>query len=222
MKKINLLDCTLRDGGYVNDWNFGHSVITGTYKRLDAAGVEYIEVGFLDDRRPFDINRSIVPNTKGYDIIFEHVEKKQAIPVAMIDFGTCSIENIEDCEHSFIDGIRVIFKKEKIEQALPFCKQIKEKGYRLFIQAISITAYSDMELLEYVQKINEIKPYAFSIVDTYGLLDKRKLKPMLKGLLCYPLFLGSWILINIKALVKPNTTWEKIEHVRDIKMNEVN
>ena len=50
------------------------------------------------------------------------------------------------------------------------------------------------------------------------LLDKRPIKPMLKGVLCYPLFLGSWILINIKALIKPNTTWEKIEHVRDIKV----
>lgn len=49
------------------------------------------------------------------------------------------------------------------------------------------------------------------------ILDKRPIKPMIKGILCYPLFLGSWILINIKALIKPNTTWEKIEHVRDIK-----
>ena len=53
------------------------------------------------------------------------------------------------------------------------------------------------------------------------ILDKRKIKPMLKGLLCYPLFLGSWILINIKALIKPNTTWEKIDHVRSIKVKEL-
>lgn len=53
------------------------------------------------------------------------------------------------------------------------------------------------------------------------LLDKRPVKPMIKGLLCYPLFMGSWILINLKALVKPNTTWEKIDHVRDIKMKEM-
>ena len=52
-------------------------------------------------------------------------------------------------------------------------------------------------------------------------LDKRKIKPMLKGLLCYPLFLGSWILINIKALIKPDTTWEKIEHVRSIDVEEL-
>ena len=53
------------------------------------------------------------------------------------------------------------------------------------------------------------------------ILDKRKIKPMLKGLLCYPAFMGSWILINIKALIKPNTTWEKIEHVRSIDVKEL-
>lgn len=52
-------------------------------------------------------------------------------------------------------------------------------------------------------------------------LDKRKIKPMLFGILCYPLFLGSWILINIKCLIKPDTKWEKIEHVRDINIAEV-
>ena len=66
----------------------------------------------------------------------------------MIDFGTCSLDSIGSCDSTFIDGIRVIFKKEKIDQALPFCKAIKEKGYKLFIQAISITAYSDIEMLE--------------------------------------------------------------------------
>ena len=53
------------------------------------------------------------------------------------------------------------------------------------------------------------------------LLDRRPIKPMIKGLLCYPLFLGSWLLINFKCLFKRETNWEKIEHVRDIKINEV-
>lgn len=172
-KKVSLLDCTLRDGGYVNDWEFGHGTITGVYKRLEAAGVDYIEVGFLDDRRPFDINRTIMPNTDAINKVFSNVKKGHAIPIAMIDYGTCSLDSIGPAESTFIDGIRVIFKKEKIEQALPFCKAIKDKGYKLFIQAISITAYSDLEMLQYVEKINEIKPYAFSIVDTYGLLDNK-------------------------------------------------
>ena len=53
------------------------------------------------------------------------------------------------------------------------------------------------------------------------LLDKKPIKPMIKGLICYPLFLGSWLLINFKCLFKKDTTWEKIEHVRDIKINDV-
>ena len=54
------------------------------------------------------------------------------------------------------------------------------------------------------------------------LLDKKPIKPMIKGLAFYPLFLGSWLLINFKCLFKRDTKWEKIEHVRDIKINEVN
>lgn len=53
------------------------------------------------------------------------------------------------------------------------------------------------------------------------LLDRKPIKPMWKGLLCYPLFLGSWLLINFKCLFKRDTSWEKIEHVRDIKINDV-
>ena len=52
-------------------------------------------------------------------------------------------------------------------------------------------------------------------------LDKRPIKPMVKGLLCYPMFIGSWLLINIKCLFKRDTKWEKINHVRDIKIAEV-
>ena len=174
-KYVNLLDCTLRDGGYVNDWLFGHSVITSVYKRLDIAGVDYIEVGFLDDRRKYDGNRTIQPSTEAFDKVFDGVDKKHATPLAMIDYGTCDLSAIAECDKSFIDGIRVIFKKEKIAEALPFCRKIKEKGYKLFIQAISITAYSDREMIDYIDQINNIRPYAFSIVDTYGLLDRRKL-----------------------------------------------
>lgn len=175
IKNVKMLDCTLRDGGYINDWEFGHGVTVGMYKRLDEAGVDYIEIGFLDDRRKFDIDRTIIPNTDAINQIYGCIEKKHAVPVAMIDYGTCSLDSIGPADSTFIEGIRVIFKKEKIEQALPFCKAIKDKGYKLFIQAISITAYSDIEMLEYVNKINEIKPYAFSIVDTYGLLDDKSL-----------------------------------------------
>ncbi len=53
------------------------------------------------------------------------------------------------------------------------------------------------------------------------ILDKRKIKPMIKGLVFYPLFMGSWILINFKCLVKRDITWEKIKHVRNVSITDV-
>mgnify|MGYP002548463962 CR=1 FL=1 len=53
------------------------------------------------------------------------------------------------------------------------------------------------------------------------ILDKKPIKPMIKGLLAYPLFMGSWLLINFKCLFKRDLTWEKINHVRNIKIGDV-
>jgi len=53
------------------------------------------------------------------------------------------------------------------------------------------------------------------------ILEKKPVRPMLKGLVFYPLFLGSWLAINFKCLFKRDTKWEKIEHVRDIEIHEV-
>ena len=53
------------------------------------------------------------------------------------------------------------------------------------------------------------------------IIDKKPVKRMWKGLLMYPVFLGSWLVINFKCLFKRDTTWEKIEHVRDVKINDV-
>ena len=61
-------------------------------------------------------------------------------------------------------------------------------------------------------------PIITAVIAMY--LDKRPIKPMLKGLACYPLFMGSWLLINFKCLFKRETTWEKINHVRDIKITD--
>lgn len=171
MKNISLLDCTLRDGGYVNDWRFGYSNIVSLFERLVDAKVDIIEVGFLDDRRPFDIDRSIFPDTKSADQLYGSLDKKNVMTVGMIDFGTCAIENLSRCEDSCLDGIRVIFKKGKMHPAMEFCKQVKELGYKVFSQLVSVTSYTDEELLELIGLVNDVRPYSVSMVDTYGLMD---------------------------------------------------
>ena len=175
MKDVQLLDCTLRDGGYINDWEFGNNTLVSVFERLVDSKVDVIEVGFLDDRRPFDINKSIGPNTKSLKKIWGCLNKRPPMVVGMIDFGTCKIENLEPADQSFLDGIRVIFKKQKMYEAMAFCKKVKELGYKVFSQLVSITSYNDDELLELIKLANDVKPYAVSIVDTYGLLQPASL-----------------------------------------------
>lgn len=175
MGSISLLDCTLRDGGYVNDWNFGHTNLTSAFERLINAGVDIIEIGFLDERREFDINRSIIPSTKCVEKIYGKIDKKNSMIIGMIDYGTCSLKQVQPCSESYLDGIRVIFKKHLMHEALEFCHQIKNLGYKVFAQMVSITSYSDEELDEFIQLANHVKPYAVSMVDTYGLLYKDNL-----------------------------------------------
>ena len=172
MKDIKLLDCTLRDGGYVNDWEFGRDNIVNIFERLVSAGVDIIEVGFLDERRPFDPNRSIFPDTESANKIYGRLDKGNAMVVAMIDYGTCGIEHLQPASETCLDGIRVICKNFKKEKAIAFCKEVKALGYKVFAQAVSITSYTDRELLDLVDLVNDLEPEALSIVDTYGLMHE--------------------------------------------------
>ena len=64
-----------------------------------------------------------------------------------------------------------------------------------------------------------ILPIITALITMY--LEKKPIKPMAKWIIYYPLFMGSWLIINFKCLFKRETTWEKIEHVRDIKIKEI-
>ena len=174
MTKQLLLDCTLRDGGFVNDWNFGFGSIKSIISRLDHAGVDIIEIGFIDQRRGYDRNRSIFPDSDSALPLFEGYVPESLV-VAMIDYGTCGIDRITDRKFSCLDGIRVIFKKSKQDEALSFLSDLKDKGYKIFANPVSVTEYSYSEIGKLTEKINRIEPYSVSVVDTYGLMHSKEL-----------------------------------------------
>lgn len=175
MGEVKLLDCTLRDGGYLNDWKFGYDNIINIYERLISAGIDIVEIGFIDDRRQFEMDRTIMPDTKSVNKLLVNMKKNMSMIVGMIDYGTCKIENIADAKDGFLDGIRVIFKKHIMKEAIEYCAHIKALGYKVFVQAVSITSYNDDEMRELINMVNRLEPYAFSLVDTYGLLHKKQL-----------------------------------------------
>lgn len=175
MPEVKLLDCTLRDGGYVIDWNFGHDNLVCIFERIVDANIDFIEIGFLDERRPFDINRSIMPDTDCVEKIFAGLDRKKTKVLGMIDFGTCDLKNVKPQKESFLDGIRVIFKKHLRKEALEFCGKLKELGYMVFAQLVAVTSYDEEEMADLICLANEVQPYAVSMVDTYGLMHQNNI-----------------------------------------------
>lgn len=180
MGKISLLDCTLRDGGYVNDWEFGYDNIVNIFERLADSKIDIIEIGFLDERRAFQIDRTIMPDTACVEKIYGKLYKGDAMIVGMIDYGTCRIGNIQPCDESYLDGIRVIFKEHLMYEALEYCEKLKKLGYKVFAQMVSVTTYSAEKLVEFANIVNSKQLYGVSIVDTYGLLHQSDLMYIFK------------------------------------------
>ncbi|MBP5595186.1 MAG: aldolase catalytic domain-containing protein [Pseudobutyrivibrio sp.] len=162
---IRLLDCTLRDGGHIVQGKFGEKVIKNTIKSLVEAGVDIIEVGFLwdsvcdkDTARYYTIEdvKRILPKDKGRS----HFS-------LMADF--IDLEHLEPCDGT-IEFIRLSFKRWRLDWGLKTARILMDKGYKVFINPVNNNVYSDKEYIEVLEKVNELHPYGFSIVDTFGVM----------------------------------------------------
>lgn len=169
-KHIRLLDCTLRDGGHINQGEFGEIAIKNVIRRLVEAKIDIIEVGFLWDKiygtdtaRYFTIAdvKRILPQDKGASEFS-----------LMADF--IDLSHLEPCDGT-IKYIRLSFKRHRLEWGLKTAKILMDKGYKCFINPVNCNVYTDEQYLEVLKKVNELKPYAFSIVDTFGVMRLRDL-----------------------------------------------
>lgn len=165
-----LLDCTLRDGGYINDWNFGKHTIKDILTKLVESSVDYVEVGFLRNCE-YDPNKALYNNCAEIENILPENRGKTKF-TAMALHNKYSIDKLEPYDGKTIDAIRITFHDYDIDEGLDYIRKVKEKGYKVFINPINIMGYSDEMILKLLQKVNELKPYAFSIVDTFGSMMK--------------------------------------------------
>lgn len=170
MTKTQILDCTLRDGGYINDFQFGERGIRKIIAQLTNAGIDIIECGFLEDGE-YDPNTSIF-NKVEQIANFLPVDHKNSMYVAMACYGEYDLSQLSSFDGKSVDGIRVTFHYNEVAEAIEYCRQIMDKGYKVFVQPVGTSSYSDEQLLELIHKVNDLQPYAFYLVDTLGLMQK--------------------------------------------------
>ena len=174
MNNIHILDCTLRDGGYCNEWQFGFNNVKKIITGLIEANVEIIECGFITNKVTYD------PDVTRFEDISQIAKvipanREGRLFVAMMNYGEYDINELPRCDGTSIDGIRVAYHKKDRKEALELCEQIKSKGYLVFIQAMVSLSYSDDEFLDMIGTVNEINPYAFYIVDSFGMMKGKDL-----------------------------------------------
>lgn len=170
---IKVLDCTLRDGGYINEWHFGVEKSKIIVNLLLKANLDYVEVGFLTTEKSKESQTLFNSFDKIKTFLPEKYDKNRLF--GMITFGKFPLELVPDVKESPVEGIRVIFKKAQKEGALEYCKEIKKKGYKLFINPTFTDQYTDEELLALIKEIQQIHPYGVAIVDSMGVMKERDL-----------------------------------------------
>ncbi len=173
MNEVQILDCTLRDGGRIIDCKFNDMVINEMAKELARSGIDIVEMGFLRDPKLVKYEGNSTFFTDVSQIApFIPKECKNTLFVAFIDFDMYNFNELAICDNTSVTGIRVGFTKKQFlqrkEEVLECLKIVKERGYKLFVQSVNSLNYSDRELLDLIDMVNEIKPFGFGIVDTYG------------------------------------------------------
>lgn len=173
-----LLDCTLRDGCYIVQSKFGTAAIRGIISKLQDAGIDLIECGWLKDQ----------PHTEG--TAFYHVpadleqyltrRDPDKVYLAMIDWDRYQTDALPQYDGKSINAIRVVFPHGKVAGGMAVAEKIREKGDQVYLQAANTLAYSDDDLLELAAAVNSLKPVCLSVVDTFGAMYEEDLERIVR------------------------------------------
>jgi 4-hydroxy 2-oxovalerate aldolase len=179
VSKIGILDCTLRDGGYVNNWKWGFLRARNIVLNLTRAGIDFVEVGFLRNVDGYDQNVSVCNGIEELNRLLPD-ERGQSVYSAMAMYSNYDISKLSPYSGQGIELIRITAHDYDIDEGLKFAAKVKSLGYKASINPINIMGYTTEQALGVIKKVNEIDPYQFSVVDTFGSMKLRDLERLVR------------------------------------------
>ena len=180
MKDIQLLDCTLRDGGQgieaayrtdISKVQFTDEIITKSINHLVKSDIDIVELGYIEKSHftghPFANHFTIEEVSK---FIPEHRNQNQMY-IALFTGPDTDDELIPEWNPNLVTGTRVILRYSELKKSVDYCEMLAKKGYKAFVQPMLTMRYTDDELEMLCDRTNEMHAYALYFVDSFGYMQ---------------------------------------------------
>ena len=177
---INLLECTLRDGGqgleiankeHLSDIVFGDERLRACIRHLVQADIDIVELGYIDNNEFEGHPFSNFYNVEEISKFIPTNKNPRQLYVGLFTGPDVNLNDIPNWNESLVDGLRVILRYSQLEKSLEFCEGLTKKGYKTFIQPMLTMRYSDSELEMVIDRANSMKAYALYFVDSFGYMQ---------------------------------------------------
>jgi 4-hydroxy 2-oxovalerate aldolase len=177
---IKVFDCTIRDGGLVNNYHFTDEFVKAHYETCVAAGVDYMEIGknvsptimSVDEYGPWNF-------CKEEDIRRIVGENKTNMKIAvMADIGRSLKEELIPKKDSVVDMIRIATYIHQIPAAIDLIEDAHAKGYETTVNIMAISKSFDDELDEVLSQLSKTNVDVIYIADSFGSFYPEQIKKL--------------------------------------------
>jgi 4-hydroxy 2-oxovalerate aldolase len=183
--KTKILDCTIRDGGYLNNWRYSKQMVKDLYRAVSKSGTDFIEIGFRSSDKYFDPSEMGVWRFTPEELVNEIAGEVAGSPIAlMLDYGKADLEDIPLRSKSNVSLYRVAVNKTKALEAIEFSNAVADKGYLVSIQLMGIVGYTDEDFAKILPALKTSRLSIVYFADSYGSLlpsDIEKYIKILRG-----------------------------------------
>jgi len=187
--EIKVLDCTIRDGGLMNDHYFNDDFVRAVYEADLAAGVDYMEIGYKASKKIF--RREEHGTWKFCDeddirrIVGDSKRPETKISVMADAERTNYKEDILPKKDSVVDMVRIATYIHQIPTALDMIKDAHDKGYETTVNLMAVTVVPDSELGGALETLANSEAGILYVVDSFGNLYSEQIRALVRKFLHY-------------------------------------
>jgi 4-hydroxy 2-oxovalerate aldolase len=180
--QIKVLDCTIRDGGLINNHYFSDEFVREAYRALSKSGIDYMEMGYRSSKELCPTKEfgawKYCDDEKIREII-DGIESNMKISI-MVDAHRVREQSFAPADQSPVDMIRVATYVKDIDKAIDLAKRTKDLGYETCVNIMAISRESEFAMIEALDQLAKTNVDCVYVVDSYGALYCEQIEYLVK------------------------------------------